>query len=122
LDRVRLVVDHRYVDQVAFLDDGRLLTGEIKWASQAVDYDVHRALLRDLDDLSRSGQGWARDALSPDHSAGFLYLSAGGFTDEFQQRAQQAGNMQLITLADLYADLGHPPLKGCLLPTFNRVY
>ncbi|HCF99376.1 MAG TPA: hypothetical protein DEV93_02395 [Chloroflexi bacterium] len=100
------------IDIVAFLDDGRLLTGEIKWASQAVDYDVHRALLRDLDDLSRSGQGWARDALSPDHSAGFLYLSAGGFTDEFQQRAQQAGNMQLITLADLYADLGHPPLKG----------
>lgn len=93
------------IDIVASLDDGRLLTGEIKWSSRPVDDDVHRALLRDLEDLSRAGQGWARDALGPERSAGFLYLSAGGFTDEFQQRAQQAGNIQLITLAELYAGI-----------------
>lgn len=91
------------VDIVALLDDGRVLTGEIKWTSRPTEYDVHRTLLRDLDDLSRSGQGWARDALAPDRSAGFLYFSAGGFSDEFQQRAAEAGNVRLVTLADLYA-------------------
>jgi hypothetical protein len=67
---------------------------------------VHRDLLRDLDDLARSGQGWARDALAPDRSAGFLYCSAGGFSAEFQQRAEQAGNVRLVTLADLYLGAG----------------
>lgn len=45
------------IDVVARLTDGRVLTGEIKWSSRPVDDDVHRDLCRDLEDLSRSGQG-----------------------------------------------------------------
>ena len=93
-------------DIVALLDDGRVLTGEIKWTSRPTEYEVHRDLLRNLDDLARSGQGWARDALASDRSAGFLYCSAGGFSAEFQQRAEQAGNIHLVTLADLYMGTG----------------
>ena len=91
------------IDTVALLDNDRILTGEIKWTTRPSEYDIHRDLLRNLDDLARSGQGWARDALSPDRSAGFLYCSAGGFSAEFQQRAEQDGNVRLVTLADLYA-------------------
>src|SRR5699024_10935993 len=62
------------LDLVARLDDGRLLTGEIKWSSRPIDLGVHRHLLRILEDLGRSGQGWAKDALAPERSAGHLYI------------------------------------------------
>ena len=90
------------IDIVARLDDGRLLTGEIKWSSKPVDESVHANLLRDLQDLSRSGQGWAHDAISPDRSAGHLYISAAGFTDRFRARAAADASIRLLTIADLY--------------------
>jgi hypothetical protein len=74
------------------------LTGEIKWSSQPVDDVVHRDLRRDLEDLSRSGQGWAHEALSGPH----IYFSAAGFMDRFRTLAAQEGNIHLITLEEMY--------------------
>ena len=90
------------VDVVARLDDRRILTGEIKWSSRPVDSDIHLALQRNLEDLGRSGQGWAKDALSRDRSAGFLYVSAAGFTDRFHEFAAERPEIRLQSLEDLY--------------------
>lgn len=89
------------LDIVARLDDGRLLTGEVKWSSQPIDYDVHLHLARNLEDLANSGHKWAHDALDPDGSAGHVYVSAAGFTDHFVQRAEEEA-IVLLTLDDLF--------------------
>ncbi len=94
------------LDIVARLDDGRVLTGEIKWSSKPVDIDVHVCLLRNLEDLARSGYAWAQDALAEDRSAGFLYCSAAGFTDHFRQRARDDPRVHFVTLEELYAPGG----------------
>ena len=88
------------VDAVADLDDGRLLTGEFKWSTKPVDYDLHLQLERDLDDLARSGQGWARRALS--RRGIHLYVSTAGFTEHFRRRAEEHGRIRLVALEDLY--------------------
>jgi hypothetical protein len=90
------------VDIVARLDDGRILTGEVKWSSKPVDASVHTDLMRDLEDLAASGQGWAKDAMSSAKSAGFLYVSAAGFSTEFQKRAAGDPRIHLRSLDDLY--------------------
>lgn len=90
------------LDIVARLADGRMLTGEVKWSSSPVDYDVHHGLVRDLEDLSRSGRGWAGEALGAE-SAGHVYFSAAGFTDYFRERAAEEGNIRLYSLEGLYA-------------------
>jgi hypothetical protein len=90
------------VDLVARLDDGRLLTGEMKWSTRPVGAAVRSALLRNLEDLAASGQGWAADALSPTRSAGHLFFSAAGFTADFRARAAGDARIRLVTLADLY--------------------
>ncbi len=90
------------IDLLCRLVDGTLLAGEFKWSSQPVDVDVHFGLLRDLEDLSNSGQGWAGDGISSDRSAGYLYISAAGFTDAFVERAKQDPSIYLIELVDLY--------------------
>ena len=90
------------IDLVARLDDGRILTGEVKWSSTPIDADVHTTLVRNLEDLAASGKGWAKDALSPHHSAGHLYISAGGFSQAFKDRASTDTSIHLLSLDDLY--------------------
>lgn len=90
------------LDLVAHLDDGRILTGEVKWSSQPVNAEVHTDLVRDLEDLGASGQGWAKDALSTKRSAGHLYFSAAGFTEAFRKRAMGDERIKLISLEALY--------------------
>ncbi len=90
------------VDIVARLDDGRILTGEVKWSSKPVDAAVHTDLMRDLEDLAASGQGWAKDALCVEKSAGHIYFSAAGFSDDFQARAATDARIRLFSLNDLY--------------------
>jgi uncharacterized protein len=87
------------IDVVARLDDGRMLTGEIKWSSAARGFDVHRDLRRNLEDLANSGQGWAREALDGER----LYVSAAGFTADFRRWAESEPRVHLVTLDDLYA-------------------
>jgi AAA+ ATPase superfamily predicted ATPase len=67
------------IDTVARLDDGRLLTGEMKWSSRPIGLAVQMDLQRDLQDLAASGYGWAREARAPERSAGHFFVSAAGF-------------------------------------------
>ncbi|MBI2865716.1 MAG: hypothetical protein HYX94_14305 [Chloroflexi bacterium] len=90
------------IDVVARLYDYRLLAGEVEWSIRPVGLDLHLSLSRNLDDLARSGRGWAADALSDETSACFIYFSAGGFTDDFRRMAREHGRIHLITLEDLY--------------------
>lgn len=90
------------IDLAVRLDDARILTGEMKWSSSPIGPAVHRHLVRNLEDLGRSGQGWTKDALAPDRSAGHLYFSAGGFTGEFRRLAQEDARIRLLDLSDLY--------------------
>ncbi|MFU8803665.1 MAG: ATP-binding protein [Bradymonadaceae bacterium] len=90
------------LDLVAELSDGKLLTGEFKWSSSPIDVDVHFELIGNLKALGMSGQGWARDALDPEQSHGFLYISAAGFTDAFRNRAEENQRIFLFDLSDLY--------------------
>lgn len=111
MDRNRRPIE---IDLVARLDDGRILTGEIKWSSQPVEADVHGSLLRDLEDLGRSGQGWAKDALTPGRSAGHLYFSASGFSETFRARAAGDPSIRLLTLDDLYPSSAPGAADGSL--------
>jgi len=88
------------IDVVADLDDGSLLTGEFKWSSKPLDHDVHIHHERDLEDLARSGKGWAERALS--RKGVRLYASAGGFSDHFRAKAAEHGRIYLVSLDDLY--------------------
>jgi AAA+ ATPase superfamily predicted ATPase len=90
------------IDLVARLGDGRILTGEVKWSSRPLGSAIHTRLLRNLDDLARSGQGWAKDALSSDRGAGQIYFSAGGFDDQFRQHAAEQNDIRLVTLEEIY--------------------
>jgi AAA+ ATPase superfamily predicted ATPase len=99
VDRNRRPVE---IDIVARLDDGRILTGSIKWSSSPVGPSLDASLRRDLDDLSRSGQTWARQALEPGSSAGHLYVSSGGFTPELTELAAADDAVRLLSLQDLY--------------------
>jgi hypothetical protein len=87
------------IDVVARLDDGRLLTGEIKWSSTPRGEDLEHALRRNLEDLANSGYAWAHEALRGE----FLYVSAAGFTGAIRQRASASASTHLLTLEDLYA-------------------
>jgi hypothetical protein len=104
-DRNRRAIE---IDIAAELDDGRVLTGEVKWSTRPVDTDLHFELRRDLQDLAASGQAWAHEALDPARSAGHLYVSAGGFTPHFQARAKEEGNVRLIDLEMLYEGVETP--------------
>jgi len=100
LDRNRRPIE---IDIVAELDDGRLLTGEIKWSSDPVGPQLHRDLQRDLEDLGRSGRGWARNALDPDKSAGHIYFSAAGVTENFEElTAETDPPVHLLDLDDIF--------------------
>jgi uncharacterized protein len=88
------------IDIVARLDDGRLLTGEVKWSSSPRSFDLHNALHTNLEDLGSSGQAWAREALGGER----LYVSAAGFTEEFRRWADAEPHVRALTLDDLYVE------------------
>ena len=76
------------------------LTGEYKWSPRPLDVDAHLHLVRDLEDLARSGQSWADRALSPEGR--HLYVSAGGFSEHFRSRAAEHGRIRLVSLEEMY--------------------
>ncbi|MDT8368711.1 MAG: ATP-binding protein [Longimicrobiales bacterium] len=73
------------MDLVTRLTSGGMLTGSIKWTRRPVGVGVHRDHLRDLTRLADSGHRWAHEALEGDSI--LLYASAGGFRDDFRERA-----------------------------------
>ncbi|HEX7004883.1 MAG TPA: ATP-binding protein [Trueperaceae bacterium] len=91
------------IDFVARLDDERVLTGEVKWSSKPVGQHLHWQLRRDLEDLARSGSGWAADALDVEKSAGHIFFSAAGFESGFEALAEQDPSIRLVDLEDIYA-------------------
>lgn len=90
------------VGMVARLDDGRILTGEIKWSTKPMGLTLYADLKRALEDLGNSGQGWATHALGPERSAGHVFVCAGGFTPEMMALAAGQPDVRVLTLEDLY--------------------
>lgn len=99
LDRARRPIE---IDLLARLLDGSLVAGEVKWSSRPIGVHVHHALLRDLDDLARSGRTWAHAVLDP--STRFLYVSAAGFEPAFHRLADAEPRVRLMSLDDLYPE------------------
>lgn len=90
------------LDIVTRLDDDRILTGEVKWSSKPIGAEVHHGLIRKVEDLAASGHGWAKDALTERSSAGQIYFSAAGFSDDFRSMAAENHSLHLVTLEDMY--------------------
>jgi len=98
-DRNRRPVE---IDVVARLSDGGMLTGEVKWSSSPVGESLHLDLLRGLEALAASGQGWAHEALPEVGGARYVHFSAAGFTDAFRALASRDERIHLLDLSDLY--------------------
>jgi hypothetical protein len=94
-DRFREPVE---VDIVAELVTGEILAGEVKWNRQALHHRDHAALELKLRALAGSGHSWATRAVD---SGRRLYVSAGGFTDEFRLLAEADG-VALVSLAEIF--------------------
>jgi AAA+ ATPase superfamily predicted ATPase len=91
------------IDIVARVADGGMLVGEVKWSARPADVGLHTQLLRDLEDLAASGQGWAHEAAAAADSARYIYFCAGGFTPGFRRTADaEGGRLVLLGLDDLY--------------------
>lgn len=89
------------IDVAARLDDGRVLTGAIKWNATNIDVGVHTEHLAMLDRLAESGVGWAHEARKA--TSPLLYVAAGGFSERFRQAALASRKeVYLWTLEDLY--------------------
>jgi hypothetical protein len=94
------------IDLVAQLEDGRILSGEIKSRSAPMSVKSHYQLMHHLEDIANSGHGWAHDALSENQSAGYLYFSVSGFEANFRQLAKSDSRIHLLGLEDLYPSMG----------------
>jgi AAA+ ATPase superfamily predicted ATPase len=90
------------IDLVATLDDGRTLTGGIKWNRKPLAAEVFNHHLRMLDRLAAAGMSWAHRAREPD--APMLFVAAGGFSSGFESAIRLSGrSVTLWTLKDLYS-------------------
>lgn len=105
LDRNGVIYDF---DLVASLEGERILTGQVNWSTEPIGIGVHRNLVYDVESLARSGIPWAVAAGAPETSAGQLYVSAGGFTDELLTFAERNAGIHLVTLDDLYRQPADP--------------
>jgi uncharacterized protein len=91
------------VDLVGRMENGNLIVGTIRQGTAPLDLDVDTALLRDLEDLSHSGQLWACEASASEGRVTRLHFSLGGFTDRFRRQAGADPSIRLFSLDDLYA-------------------
>jgi len=97
VDRNRRSIE---LDILGRLENGEMLTGEVKWSSSPVDPDVHFQLVRNLEDLAASRQSWARQALGD----WFVYFSAAGFSEYMLKLAGDNERIILVTLEDMFPD------------------
>src|SRR5207244_6762044 len=70
------------IDVASLLNDGRVLTGAIKWNRRPIGAELHRDHLAALDRLANSGLKWAHTAIRSESP--LLYVAAGGFTPGFE--------------------------------------
>ena len=86
---------------MARLTTGDMVTGAIKWNRKPIGIAVHRAHMRDLDRLARSGYRWAHEA--QEGASFLLYVAAGGFQSGFKESAEEDGLPVVCwSLDDLY--------------------
>jgi len=91
------------IDLIAALDDGRTLTGGIKWNRKPLPAEVLTHHLRMLDRLAATGMSWAHSAREA--KAPLLFVAAGGFSSGFQTAAHASGHpVTLWALKDLYSN------------------
>jgi hypothetical protein len=89
------------IDLVAELVHGAMLTGSVKWNTKPIGSDVHWAHIDMLERAAHAGRAWAHNALEPE--ASILYVTAGGFADDFIMSIQDADqNVICWSLEDLY--------------------
>jgi len=90
------------IDLLAPLEDGRMLSGSVKWNRTPVSARVHNDHMEMLRRAADAGRSWAHAALEPD--APLYYVAAAGFSDEFLEAANTSGHpVSCWTLNDLYA-------------------
>ena len=91
------------LDLIAALDDGRTLTGGIKWNRKPLAAEVLVHHLRMLDRLAAAGISWGHRAREPE--APLLFVAAGGFSQGFENAARASGHpITLWALKDLYGN------------------
>ena len=90
------------IDVVTRLLDGRMMTGAVKFQSRRAGARLFLEHVQALERLAASGQDWAREALQPE--APFLFVSAAGFKDSFQEVRDEHREHPVIawTLQDLF--------------------
>jgi uncharacterized protein len=89
------------IDLVAALDDGRTLTGGIKWNRRPLPAEIFSHHLRMLNRLAAAGMSWAHKA--SEAGSPILFIAAGGFSSGFQAAARVSGHpVTLWALKDLY--------------------
>ena len=89
------------IDLVAALDDGRTLTGGVKWNRKPLAAEVFAHHLRMLDRLAAAGISWAHR--SRELGAPTLFIAANGFSSRFQTAARASSHpVTLWALKDLY--------------------
>lgn len=90
------------IDLVALLEDGRTLTGGVKWSHRPIEAEVFRHHLQMLERLAAAGLPWAHRAREAD--APILFVAAGGFSRGFQEATRLTDHpVTLWTLKDLYS-------------------
>jgi len=89
------------IDLVAGLDDGRVLTGGVKWNREPLKARVFNHHMSLLERAALAGLAWGHRGRESD--APLLFVAAGGFSEEFQAAASLSGHpVTLWTLKDLY--------------------
>lgn len=78
------------IDLVATLNDGRTLTGGIKWDRKPLAAEVFTHHLRMLDRLAAAGMSWAHRGREP--GAPILFVAAGGSSSGLQAAARASGH------------------------------
>jgi len=91
------------LDMVAETADGRLLTGAVAWEVGLAGSELHLNHRSKLERLAAAGHAWVYNAIEGTQCAGWVYLSASGFTDEFRELAAASERLTLLTLEDLYS-------------------
>lgn len=89
------------IDIACELADGRVMTGAVKWNRRPLGPAVHERHLGMLERLGASGVTWAHRAR--ERSSPLLYVSAAGFTSDFEAAARPSRDLVVLwSLKDLY--------------------
>ncbi len=93
--------DSLEIDLAAYLTDGRVLTGGVKWNNEPLEARWHFHHLAAIERLAVAGVEWAHAAKQEDSP--LIYVAAGGFTRSFEDAARVSRQQVILwSLKDLY--------------------